>query len=218
MTDLNLELHNKLKKIKKVFNTSKIISRVSNLKTIARYYKVNKLFYTIFVSNDNFIHMGISRSGKLVKSDLLEHAKLVEKYIIKISKVTHVLELATGRGATSAYLAEKYPNNKFSWIIGNDNLADFSKWKDWQKIIKNYQLIIFPRDINQSDLESATKKHLKLVKIPSNIIVLNQDDLFLTDVNSTIVRKRVRTGKSIKYLVPDKIEKYIIDHQLYVNQ
>ena len=185
MTDLNLELHNKLKKIKKVFNTSKIISRVSNLKTIARYYKVNKLFYTIFVSNDNFIHMGISRSGKLVKSDLLEHAKLVEKYIIKISKVTHVLELATGRGATSAYLAEKYPNIRFDAVDLPDGQLDYA-------IRKSKKLINFkPVTGDYHDLSKYKNNTFDLIFIIEALCHSTNKDMVFKEVKRVLKKRGV---------------------------
>jgi len=104
-------------------------------------------------------------------------------------------------------LSGQYPDNKFSWIVGSDNLKDFPKWKNWQEILEKYHLIVFPRDLKQGDFKQFR-----------NITFLKRKDLFTTDVNSTIIRNRVQTGKSIKYFVPDKIEKYIIKHKLYVSR
>lgn len=125
MDILHHELHKKLEKIEKIFNTSKIISQTFNLKSIAKYYKINKIPYTVFHHGNDFIHMGISRNNSFNNSDLLEHAKLVERYIIKL-KAKNVLELATGRGATSAYLALKYPKVLFDAIDLPDGQIDYA--------------------------------------------------------------------------------------------
>lgn len=111
-------------------------------------------------------------------------------------------------------LAKLFPKNEFFWIIGSDQINEFTRWKNWQEIINNYHLIIFPRE-SAGNLAARLKKTLKLKTIPQNIIILNPKDLILTNISSTLIRKRVKEEKSIKYLVPEKVEKYIIEHGLY---
>jgi ubiquinone/menaquinone biosynthesis C-methylase UbiE len=68
--------------------------------------------------------MGISRNGKYKESDLLEAARTIENYIKKSSK--KVLELATGRGANSVYLAKKYPKVDFYGIDISKGQLDYA--------------------------------------------------------------------------------------------
>lgn len=112
-------------------------------------------------------------------------------------------------------LAKLFPKNKFYWIIGSDQIDEFTRWKNWQEIINQYHLIIFPRE--SVDLLTRVKKALRLKTIPKNIIILSPKDLILTNISSTQIRKRVKEEKSIKYLVPESVEKYIIEHKLYKN-
>lgn len=82
---------------------------------VRQYYQASQLGYTIFHTRTGLIYMGISRDGKFKTEDLLEAARTVAKYIDpKIT--TNILELATGRGATSGYLAKKYPHIRFDGI------------------------------------------------------------------------------------------------------
>ncbi|MEX0635708.1 MAG: methyltransferase domain-containing protein [Ferruginibacter sp.] len=83
--------------------------------SIAKYYQINKIPYSLFHSRDDLIYMGISRDGTYKDEDLLEHAKLVEKYIQQI-QAKEVLELATGRGASSSYLAKRHSDVKFAGV------------------------------------------------------------------------------------------------------
>lgn len=111
----NDQLQFKLNVIQKVFN----VEQIKNLKTdnyyIQRYYEVNQLAYSFFHTFSDRMYMGVSRDGQYKPDDLLEAARVVEKYIRKI-RAENILELATGRGATSAYLAQKFPDIKFDGI------------------------------------------------------------------------------------------------------
>jgi len=113
--------------------------------------------------------------------------------------------------------AKKYPHHSFYWIIGSDLLDEFRDWKDWQKIIKNYHLIIFPRETVIAHLRDKVKQALKLKIIPKNIVILDSYELVLTNISSTMIRTKIRSKKSIKYLVPQEVEEYIIKNKLYVN-
>lgn len=108
-------LLDKMRRVKRVFDVDKVTSVKPNLQSIAAYYRINRIPYSIFYKGNDFIHTGISRNGVYKKKDLLEQAKLVQKYIYKTS-TKNVLELATGRGATSIYLANKYPKVNFYGI------------------------------------------------------------------------------------------------------
>ncbi len=124
MKNLHVELEFKLKQIQKVFDTDTIIHIQPTIASITNYYKVNKLAYDLFANKD-FIHMGISRNGKYSKKDLLEQAKLVDKYIRQL-KAKKVLELATGRGATSAFLAKTHPDITFEAIDLPNGQLDYA--------------------------------------------------------------------------------------------
>ena len=106
------ELTAKLEKIKAIFDIAKLASLKSNLAYIAKYYRVNKIAYTLFHGRDDLIYLGISRDGLFKRDDLLEAARATEKYILK-TQAEKVLELATGRGANSFYLAKRHPDVEF---------------------------------------------------------------------------------------------------------
>ena len=113
--DLRQELHKKIEKIEAVFNIAEVLSLKIDDNYIKRYYRINKIPYSIFHSRKDLIYMGISRDGKFKEDDLLEAARTVEQYIRSLGG-RKVLELATGRGANSFYLAKRHPNIQF-WGI-----------------------------------------------------------------------------------------------------
>lgn len=158
MKNPQVELSFKLKQIQKVFNIDEIINIKPTTASIAKYYKLNKFAYNLFSSKTDFIHMGISRNGKYSTEDLLEQARVVDKYIKRLQART-VLELATGRGATSAYLAKKYPNIVFEAVDLPNGQIDFALIK--AKKLKNFH----PKEGDYHNLSSYPKNSFDVIFI-----------------------------------------------------
>ena len=78
------------------------------------------------------------------------------------------------------YLYKRYPEKKFIWLMGVDNLKKFHHWKDWKKIFYNIPIAIFDRpsyslDISKAKatiyfkedrISSKLSKSLKIMKAP----------------------------------------------------
>jgi len=107
---------------------------------------------------------------------------------------------------TLNFLKQKFPQHVFSWIIGSDQITDFSKWYRWQDLIKE-NLIFFPRT---GDKDQSKKQLLKLIgqdNFPENIIFLEQAQII--NISSTLVRERISKKLKINDLVGEKIATYV---------
>jgi len=89
-------------------------------------------------------------------------------------------------------------------IIGADNLADFSRWKNPNRIIRMVTLLVAAR----AGCDLLHQKNP--MAIPYHLI-----DAPKMDISSTMIRLRISQGKSIRYLVPDSIHEYIENSKLY---
>ena len=116
---------------------------------------------------------------------------------------------------TLRQLSKKRTGDHLSWVIGSDQLIDFHKWEEWETLIRQSPFIIFPREVVLRSLSELVKKHLKLDSIPQNVTLMQSEDLILTNISSTIVRKRVRDGLPVDLLVHPRVEAYIKDRGLY---
>lgn len=116
---------------------------------------------------------------------------------------------------TLRLLKTHYPHDTFYWIIGSDALPTFQLWNHWEELVKDHNLIIFPRDTDFKTLEERVKESFHLKEIPSNITVL-KGDLIVSTISSTHVRRRVKKEMPIEPLVGGKVNKYIIDQKLYL--
>ncbi len=112
-------------------------------------------------------------------------------------------------------LKKLYPKDDFFWIMGSDQVTEFPRYKLWQEIIKNHNLIIFPRNSSHAQIVQDVKSYMKLFFIPKNIIVLNPKEFKIIKISSTQIREKVKNKKNIKNLVPSEIEKYIYKNKLY---
>lgn len=104
---------------------------------------------------------------------------------------------------TLVYLQEKYPNNDFVLIMGEDNLAGLLKWKNADIILRDYRIIVYPRPgYDGGDL----KNH------PS----VTMTDTPVMELSSTFVRKAIKENKNIKFFIPDKVLEFIDKKGLYL--
>jgi len=104
---------------------------------------------------------------------------------------------------TLAYLSDKYPQHRFQPIIGGDNLKHFKKWKNHQQLLDNFGLIVYPRPDFEENLHNF--ENIQIVK-----------DVPLMEISATLIRKLIREGKSIKYLVHDDVASLIHFKKLYL--
>ena len=92
-----------------------------------------------------------------------------------------------------------------SLIVGADQVLEFETWKDYHRIVEAFPLILTTRKGYPSDLK-AGKPYLEkafMVEVPG------------IGISATEIRARVRKGRSIRYLVPPRVEDYIRNHEMY---
>lgn len=104
---------------------------------------------------------------------------------------------------TLAYLSDKYPDYQFSLIIGEDNLKSFPKWKNYEVILNQYGLNVYPRP-NTGKSQLKGHPSVKWIKAP------------LFNISATFIRNLLQQNKSIKYLVPDSVIEVIKSRKLYI--
>ena len=110
---------------------------------------------------------------------------------IKASDIEFTLPKPSYTTATLAYLADKYPEHEFCIILGSDSFQNLHKWKNYEMIVKNYQLYIYLRP--GFEIENKIGAHLHVLETP------------LLQLSSTQVRKYIKEGKSVRYMIPDKV-------------
>ncbi len=103
---------------------------------------------------------------------------------------------------TLVRLSEKHPGKLFSVICGMDSLQSFHKWKNFEQILENYRLIVYPR---KNHIASALENHpaVQIVQAPE------------IEVSSSFIRQGIWEGKDLNFFVPAKVYRYIQDMHFY---
>ena len=106
---------------------------------------------------------------------------------------------------TLNYLAERYPpQTQIRFILGADQLDELETWKDYQQLLENYGLYVVDRvGSGQEQLLERYKGWIQVVPMPR------------IDISSTLVRRRVAKGQSIRFWVPEPVRRYILQEGLY---
>lgn len=115
----------------------------------------------------------------------------IEFHLPKPSYTTHTL----------SYLKDKYPSYLFYIIMGTDSFQNLPQWKAYETIIKNYPLLIYKRPY--FDIIDDYGANIQVLQAP------------LLEISATYIRQQVEAGKSIKYLVPPKVEEEIQAAQFF---
>lgn len=108
-------------------------------------------------------------------------------------------------------LTEFYPQDSFYFICGSDILFSIENWKDPQRIFNLCTLVAAVRGDESMD-EMKQKRDELVRKFHANIEVF---PFMNFSVSSTEVRNRIKEGKSVTYLVPDKVLAYIEEKGFY---
>ena len=149
------------------------------------------------------------------KSSLLaDHHRLqlvqiaVEDYPkLKASNIEFGLPQPNYTVNTLVHLNEKFPDDHFCLIMGEDNLASFHKWKNYEIILENHELYVYPRVQEGRRPASQFDSHPKVHKTDAPIM----------EISSTFIRKAIQHKKNVRPLLPCNVWQYLDEMNFYKN-
>jgi len=101
-------------------------------------------------------------------------------------------------------LSKRYKAKRFKLIIGSDNWQIFDKWKDHERILDEYGVIVYPRP--GYPIGSVYVDGMEVIDAPT------------VNISSTFIRDAIVRGKDMTYFLPPGVFKYIRDNRLYMPQ
>ncbi len=169
---------------------------------IANYFANNTELSQIWfvISPQNPLKSNLNLLNKYHRKYLIDIAIDGEKKL-KTSTIEFSLPIPSYTIDTLTYLREKHPDFKFSIILGSDSLQNITKWKNYEFLIKNYEILVYERPGFNS--ENNLGKNIIMVKAP------------VLDISSTAIREMIKAGKSIKFFVPDVVKEEIEKNHYY---
>ena len=129
----------------------------------------------------------------------------VENYPkLKTSDIEFKLQQPNYTINTLIHIEEKFPNHQFCLLLGEDNLKGFQKWKNYETILKNYELYIYPR-ISKEEIAPEFINNSKIHIINAPIV----------QISSTFIRKAIKDKKDISTMLPCNVWKYMDEMNFY---
>ncbi len=132
----------------------------------------------------------------MVRSALVNNRKLIASDLeFSLPKPSYTIN-------TMRHLEREYPENKFVIIMGSDNIGHFHKWKDHKTLLDAYNIYIYRRPY----YNIGPYRKMKNIKV---------FDAPMISISSTYIRELIRSGNSVRYLVPQTAEEYLKVKNLY---
>ena len=120
---------------------------------------------------------------------------------IKCSDIEFNLPKPSYTTNTLAFLTEKYPEHKFSIIMGSDSYQNLDKWKNFETIVPNYSIYVYKREGHEINEFCGGEP-----------VILTAP---LIQISATQIRDHIKNSKSIRYLVPEIVREEIETRKFY---
>ncbi len=123
---------------------------------------------------------------KMVESATTGYKKLkASDFELSLPRPTYTIK-------TLRSLREKYPDREFCLIIGADSWNGISGWKDYETLITEFPILIYPRKDHE-------------IIIPEKYTKIKQVNAPLIEISSSFIRQSVKEGKDIRYFLPETL-------------
>lgn len=173
---------------------------------LAEYHQIEKIIF-------------MPVNSQYQKVDLIENKyryemlKLVcnqnEKFEVSSIEMDYPRQLYTIETLTK--LQKQYEKHEICFTMGSDNLKELETWSQAEKLIKNFKIYVFERDKDDIEQIIETNKFLK----ENRQDFIKVKNIIKSGLSSTLVREKIKEGKSIRYLTSDEIVSYIKQNNLY---
>jgi nicotinate-nucleotide adenylyltransferase len=103
---------------------------------------------------------------------------------------------------TLLYMREKHPGKQFCLIMGGDNLGTLHKWKNYELLLRDYPIYVYQRPSYElGELEGHPNVHIQ--------------EAPLLQLSASYIRKCLKEGRSVQYMVPDAVYQYLEETSIY---
>lgn len=163
----------------------------------------------------------VPRGEAFIDEDLLDAKTRITMTGIAIEDNSHfaLSTLEVDRGNSYTYqtletLKGKNPDTTYYYIVGADYFVKMGDWKYPEKVFSEVEIIVAPRlDFTKEEVEAKAAEYQNKYGAKINYLPINPVDL-----SSKKIRERIKSNKSIRYMVHYKVIEYINKNNIYSDQ
>ena len=134
---------------------------------------------------------------------------------LRVSDIEFKLPKPSYTSTTLAYLKEKHPDHTFSLIMGEDNLRTLHKWKNYEQILNDHQLYVYPRAVTMQEEEELKAMGKIDNSNIEHVYVIRCDEVPVMKISSSFIRKSIKEGRDVQYLLTPAVHKYLDEMNFY---
>jgi len=125
-----------------------------------------------------------------------------DNYRLKVCDIEMHLPIPSYTVVTLAALREKYAEREFSLIMGSDNLQTFERWRNYEYILENYKIYVYPRPGSE---RCALRSHpnVTMAEVP------------MMDISSSYIRRQIAARRDVRYLLTEPVYEYLTEMHFY---
>jgi len=139
----------------------------------------------------------------------------VSRYEVDLNKVNYTID-------SIEHFKKRFPKDELFFIVGTDAFYYLSSWKNYKRLVELIAFIVVRRP--EYETKIILKKYENMIKFhhidikakhpakPKTVYIYTPPAF---DVSSSMIRNKIKRGECIKYLVPEKVEKFIFEKGLY---
>lgn len=130
------------------------------------------------------------------------HLAIGDNYQLRASDIEFGLPRPSYTVTTLAHLMERFPEHEFGLIMGADNLQHFHRWKNYEVMLENHILYVYPR-LGSASCTLGEHPHVRLIQAP------------IMEISSSQIRQMIRQGKNVEPLLPCGVFSYLDRNNFY---
>lgn len=115
---------------------------------------------------------------------------------------------------TLTYIKEKYPKHEFSLIMGEDNLRTLDKWKNFEEIITNHKIYVYPRALTEQERAELMEAKTIENKFAGSINII-ECEAPVMKISASFIREAIKNKKDTRYLLTEGVYKYVQEMNFY---
>ncbi len=133
---------------------------------------------------------------------------------LQVSDIEFHLPKPSYTVTTLAHLKEKFHQHEFSLIMGEDNLRSLHKWFNYEHILENYKVFVYPRVLTENEMEStAENDQFQTISKHPNVVYCN--DVPVMKISSSFIRNAIAAKRDVSYLLTEPVLKYVDEMGFY---
>ena len=135
---------------------------------------------------------------------------------LKASDIEFGLSKPNYTASTLAHIMDKHPDHSFSLIMGEDNLRNFHKWKNYENILSNHTIYVYPRVLTpQEEDEYKSLNTDEIDKLRANKNIIYCQDAPLMKISASFIRKSIKENNDVRFLLSEPVHKYVEEMHFY---